>query len=423
MSRMVINVGSAANDGTGDPLRTILQNINSMTSELYNTRQRQIDLNAVVLSESDDLYAHESQILTHIASDKTLLLCIYASDKVTETERTTSAKALLKIFNLQTKALLQTFELFYVGLVAGETIPSEAMTAPRMYITGDTLRCFAGYKTALYTRDIDISNPDPTTWTLGNISIMKMTMKDAGGNDVTVDVIPANIHTHLEYVLGDSYAGYDNLYTFFRNLDRIAVSGTGEWYSTIEFSDEMDAGLSNIGALVKSTNSGLSWNIVSLIGYTTSNRVKVIEPSVVFIGNNLHVICRTTNSNIFHYSSTDYGATWGSGSAIGLSTLASKPTAINYYEGNTKYVLCAVNLTSEWSGDSWRTTLGIYTTSDFVSFTEICKIVTPSYAHYPSLCHFSRSLYCSYTKGMLLDTDGDTAHQHDRNTVVLTRIW
>ncbi len=69
MSKVNISVGTVANDGTGDPLRTILQNINIMNSELYDARQRFIDLNAIVLSESDDLYAHESQILIHILAD------------------------------------------------------------------------------------------------------------------------------------------------------------------------------------------------------------------------------------------------------------------------------------------------------------------------------------------------------------------
>ncbi len=350
-------------------------------------------------------------------------MCFYCSDKATETERAVTQHVFLKIYDLHSKLLLKKFDLWYVGLVADLTIPSESVTAARGYITGNTLRCFAGYETALYTRDIDITDSDPANWTAGDISIMQMTMKNADGNDVLADVTPANIQIHLEYVLGDTNAGYVGLYTWFRNLDRIAISSTGDWYSTIESSNEMDLQTSNIGALVKSTDNGLSWGIVSLIGYTTSNRVKVIEPSVVFIGNNLHVICRTATSAIFHYSSTDYGVNWADGTPIGLSTFASKPTAINYYEQNTKLVICAMNLTSEWSGDSWRTTMGIYKTSDFVTFTEVCKIVSPSYAHYPSLCHFSRSLYCSYTKGMLLDTDGDTVHQHDRNTVVLTRIW
>lgn len=35
MTQQVINVGSAANDGTGDPLRTCFQKINSNFTELY----------------------------------------------------------------------------------------------------------------------------------------------------------------------------------------------------------------------------------------------------------------------------------------------------------------------------------------------------------------------------------------------------
>ena len=36
MAKTVINVGSAANDGTGDPLRTAFQSTNSNFDEVYN---------------------------------------------------------------------------------------------------------------------------------------------------------------------------------------------------------------------------------------------------------------------------------------------------------------------------------------------------------------------------------------------------
>ena len=37
MGKQVINVGSSANDGTGDPLRTAFNKINDNFTELYNT--------------------------------------------------------------------------------------------------------------------------------------------------------------------------------------------------------------------------------------------------------------------------------------------------------------------------------------------------------------------------------------------------
>ena len=36
MAKQVINVGAAANDGTGDPLRTAMQKVNLNFTELYN---------------------------------------------------------------------------------------------------------------------------------------------------------------------------------------------------------------------------------------------------------------------------------------------------------------------------------------------------------------------------------------------------
>lgn len=39
MAQQVINVGTAANDGTGDPLRTCFQKSNSNFSELYSRYQ------------------------------------------------------------------------------------------------------------------------------------------------------------------------------------------------------------------------------------------------------------------------------------------------------------------------------------------------------------------------------------------------
>ena len=44
MTQQIINVGSSANDGTGDPLRTSFQKINANFSELYATGAAGSDL-------------------------------------------------------------------------------------------------------------------------------------------------------------------------------------------------------------------------------------------------------------------------------------------------------------------------------------------------------------------------------------------
>lgn len=423
MSRRDIGIGTVANDGTGDALRIILQNINTMTSELYDVRNRYIDLNSFVVSDTADLYAHESQILIHQLGDKTILLVIYNSDKESETERELSAHALLKVYELTTKTLLKTLDMFAPGMEAGETMEAdESITSPRMYITGDTLMCFCGNESTLYHRTVDMTGDDPSTWTASNISIFQMTMKDAIGDDVLVNVTSANVQIHLEYVLGDAYAGYQGLAPWFRNLDRIAVHGT-DWYSVIELSDELGAGLSHIGILVKSTDSGANWSFVNHIAYTTSVRRRVLEASAVFIDDVLHIIHRMAGAAIGHVHSVNYGTNWIIDADI-ANVLSSKPTAINYYkhDGNIG-VLAAYNLTSEVDDNTHRTTLIIYSTDDFVSLREIGKIVSDSYAHYPSLCHFSRSLYMSYTKGLKYNTDGHANTEHDRNTIVVTRIY
>lgn len=425
MSQRLIGIGTVPRDNTGTDLRSAGGYINDNFRELYTQANRMLDLTAFAVSDTDDKYAHESQILIHQLTDKTVLLVLYCSDKVTETERALTAHCYLKVFELTTKALLKTIDLFYPGLEADLTQPAdEPMTAPRMYVSGTTLRTFIGVESALYGRDIDISNTDPSTWTASNLVIEQMTMKDSGGSDVTVDVTCANIQAHLEYVLGDAYAGYQNLAPWFRNLDRIAIDGSGDWYSILELSNELGAGTSNIAVLVKSTDDGASWSFHSLVCYTALARTRILEASVVLIGTTFHVINRTSTNSINHYTSAD-GLTWTNAGALPLSTLASKPTAINYYkaDGSTKSVLVAASLTSEVTGNAYRTTLGIYSTDDFISFIEVAKIISPSYAHYPSLCHFSRSLYLSYSKGMKFNTDGEAVGASNRNTIVVTRIY
>ncbi len=133
MSKRNINIGTSAMDGTGDPLRTSLDNIDKMMSEIYTTRQLVHDLSALTVSDTDDLYAHESQILIHQLADKTVLLVIYTSDKVTSVERSLSAHAILKVYELTTKAHLKTIAMYTPGRTAGIKMEAdETITAHRM---------------------------------------------------------------------------------------------------------------------------------------------------------------------------------------------------------------------------------------------------------------------------------------------------
>lgn len=422
MAQKIIKLGTTAKDGTGTDLREGGGYINDNFKELYAQANRMLDLTAFVVSDTDDKYAHESQILIHQLGDKTVLLVMYTSDKVTSNERLLTAHALLKVYELTTKTHLKTLDMFAPGMEAGVTMEAdESITAPRMYITGDTLMCFCGNESTLYHRTVDMTGDDPSAWTASNISIFQMTMKNAAGEDVLANVTSANVQIHLEYVLGDSYAGYTGLAPWFRNLDRIAIHGT-DWYSILELSDELGARLSNIAMLIKSTDSGVSWSFISPIAYTTLSRQKVIESSAVFIGDVIHVIYRLAGNYVGHVHSDDYGATWeADGNLIALTT---KPTAINYHKhSGATGVLIAYNLISEIDGNTYRTTLAIYDTDDLFNLIEIAKIVSDSYAHYPSLCHFSRALYMSYSKGLKYFTDEDTNLHYNRNTIVVARIY
>ena len=272
MSRQAIYLGAAANDGSGTDLRTLLGQINDMTTEIYELRGKILDLSAVTLNDADDLYAHESNIVITKVGNNIFLLLLYMSNKVVSTEWQTTAKAVLKVFNLATMAYITKFDLFYPGLSAGVTMDADKeINAPRMYVTGTTLKCFCPNTATLYTRDIDISGSDPTAWSPGNISIAQMTMKDSGGNNVLANVTSANIQTHLNYVFGDSAANYANLMPLFRNLDSPAKM-TGYWHATLECTSERSHNLDYPTIAVVSTDLGVSWTLAGAIGYTTHAR-------------------------------------------------------------------------------------------------------------------------------------------------------
>lgn len=369
------------------------------------------------MNDDTDLYAHESHLL--IKDDRIFLM--YMSNKETSTERQTTAKAILKVFNLNTLVRLKTFELFYPGLEAGVTLPADVpINVPRMYFYGDdTLRCFCPNSNSLYTRDVNISDSDPDNWTAGNISIAQMTMKDAGGSDVLADVTSANILTHLDYVLGDDYAGYHDLMPMFRNLD-IAKDGD-TWYAPMEFNSEKSHTLNAPTIICKSTDAGNTWVFGSLMGYDPEvYRLNLVETGVVLLGGVLYSLSRGSSA-LRYLTSNDGGATWvrltDKSTVAGLTYLSAKPCLISYIEGATQRNVLAINITSEVNGNSGRTTLAIVETSDFTTFTLIKKIITPTYCHYPSLCKYGSSLYMAYTKGWPLGS------ATDRNTISFEKIY
>lgn len=419
MSRIDINIGTLPNDGTGDPLRNVFNNLNTMLTELYISKQNYLDINSKILNDYDDLYAHESQILIKRINNTTFLFLIYVNNKVSENEWEHTAHVYLKVFELTNLTYLRTFDLFYPGLTAGLTMsPTQEINCPKAYFIGNYIRIYCPNLSTLYKREIDISSDNYSVWTPSNLSIEQMTMKDALGNDVLVDVISSNIEIHLDYILGDGYAGYHDLMPMFRNMDS-AISGSN-WYSPMQLSGERSHGLPSPTINVVSNDSGNTWKFGSLIGYSISDRFQVIEPSVFYYGTELHLICRTISDVIARFRSLDNGITWIKQTNMPLSTANSKPSAINYINpSGIQSNFIALNLSGEIPGDTSRNTLAIFYMYSLFSYPEICKIVTGNAVHYPALCYFSKSLYMSYTKGL----KKDSIPYYDRNCIAFTRIF
>lgn len=405
MSRKIISTGITDNDGMGLNLKSSMRYINDMSLELYDSRNSVLDKLAFIVSDIDCLYAHESQILITTIENKALLLVVYSGDKSSANESQLTSHHYLKVFELITKKHLQTFDLFYAGLVAGVTIPADVTTTSiRMYVTGTTLILYAGNDNTLYKRTIDITSSDPTGWTPSNISIAQMTMKDANGDDVLADVTSANIQTHLNYVLGDAYAGYADLMPLFRNND-FPVKNGNTWYATLECNSDRAHRLASPTLCVKSTDAGVSWTFSGLIGYSASSRNRMVETGMAWVGSTIHIYDRFDK----HYTSTD-GITWQLAAALTINSVSAscRPSMINYTTYNdTQRVVVAITTPSEIANNSQRTTLTLYTTSDMVTFAELTKIVTYSYAHYPALCWFGNSLYITYTKALTGTGDRD----------------
>lgn len=380
-----------------------------------NTISPNIDSTKATLSEADDLYAHESQILIKQIGGVDYLFMLYMSNKATTTEWQTTARAKLRIFNLSTLTHIRTIDLFYPGLEAGVTIPADdEVNVPRMYFYGaDTLRCFCPNTSTLYTRDVTISDSNPANWVAGDISIAQMTMKDAGGSDVLVDVTSANIQAHLEFTLSESNALYNGLMPLFRNMD-IAKSGN-DWYATMELSGERASVASNIVTTLISADAGNTWSIGSLVAYTTSSRAQILEPSIIFMGTDLHIISR--GASVKHYKSTDSGATWTAEADIPLnvdSGAVSKVCAINYTDGTVKNFIAA-NTSSQVVGNTGRTTLRVFSTADFVIYPKVARILSNNYCSYPSLFYYGGKLYVSYSYG-------DAATQHSKGKIAFVEI-
>jgi hypothetical protein len=390
--------GTNPNDGLGDPIRNIFNDIKVITNELYDFKNRMLDTSAKILTDSDDMYAHEGHYTIYRGISKTILIFIYTSNKVAGEGGSLDWTMRLKFYEFpQMGSALRVIDIFDAGV--GVVPSSLYVLAPRVHIFGTTLRCFMGSDAGVIARDIAIIGDDPDDWTYGDSYILEMTMKDAGGNNVKVDCTPANIQTHLEYTLGDTYAGYNNTVLTIRNFGVVSSYG-GVMYSILEATAEYNTpAYGRIAMVIESTDSGENWTITHMVNYTTSNRRTLTESSLVFVGSVMHVISRLNSGLVEHNVSTDQGATWATAVNLPLPTIETKPCAINYVNaaGATR-VMLVVNETSEVAGDTTRTTMVIYDT-DFVTYNEVARIVRYAQVHYPGLYYYGRSMYLCYTGG------------------------
>lgn len=418
MSKKTINLGTVANDKTGTTLRTGGGYINDNFTELWRLKNTIFDTTAKVISDEDDQYAHESHMTILRGTTKTFLLFIYQSNK-TGGEADENGISRLKVYDLTTQNHLISYDVFENGV--GIFPATGYRIAPKVQVIGTTIRCFVGTDTGLYARDIEVVDDDTANWTVGNTYIMQMTMKNAAGEDVLANVTPANIQTHLEYTLGDTYAGYVDLIPILRNFDK-PVSYGGNLYSLLELNGEFTS-TGFINTLIISADGGDTWAFTNLVRYTTAARTALLESSLVLVGTSFYVLSRTGSASNTLSITANAGSTWTT-ATLPMTTLATKPCAINYYNpAKALGTIIAINETSEVTGNTGRTTLAIYSTTDFATFTELARIVTPSYAHYPSLLHYSGCLFVSYTKGLKYNVDTSNPQGYDRNSVVLARIY
>ena len=57
MSQEIINIGAAANDGTGDPLRTAFDKVNNNFTQLYNTLSASGPDGSIQFKNTNTLYS------------------------------------------------------------------------------------------------------------------------------------------------------------------------------------------------------------------------------------------------------------------------------------------------------------------------------------------------------------------------------
>ena len=165
MAKQVINIGSVANDGTGDPLRTAFDKVNDNFTELYNDDAGDVDSvngqTGVVVLDSDDIAEGATNLYnaTH-TGDVTGATALTIADDVIDyaklgTEFTTSAAV------ASTDVDFSTAQVFTKTLTGATTLTfsnTDIGMVKDLVITGDFALTLPAGSTVAGTYDGTVSN-------------------------------------------------------------------------------------------------------------------------------------------------------------------------------------------------------------------------------------------------------------------------
>jgi len=164
MAKQVINIGSVANDGTGDPLRTAFDKVNDNFTELYNDDAGDVDSvngqTGTVVLDTDDISEGATNLYnaTHTGDVTGATALTIANDVITYaklgTEFTTSAA-------LATDVDFSTAQVFTKTLTGNTTLTfsnTEIGMVKDLVITGDHTLTLPAGSTVAGTYDGTVSN-------------------------------------------------------------------------------------------------------------------------------------------------------------------------------------------------------------------------------------------------------------------------
>lgn len=419
----IINNGTYDNDPSAEAIRVSFEKCKDNFTEignewLYRVGER-MAAHAVAVSDDDDLYAHDSQVLAVNSGTKELVLVAYQCNKTTKTEYQTTQYYRLIVFNAQTRTIEQSIEVAKGNTeYNGITLADAAIGKPRMINLGTgSVRLIFNCGDYVYYRDLLLSN-----YSLGNVAVFQVRIRNAANNgwDASpVDLTVANLSTHCERCGGGAIPSAAPTYTLIPHvagMDSVQLVGSTYYFSCeAYYSNSGDYGV----AFLMSSTDLVNWQVYPPIALdtTTPTNNRTSETAFVYINSKWHAISRANN---YLYSSSDDGLTWTEQVASGLinPNSGSKTSAVyvNIQTGASTYrptVFFAYNKDALiYNAAYGRNVMGMATTDDMVNFTDIAIMVNYRTNHYPSICYHNGLIYMTYTT-----TFGAT--NTDRNTVML----